>query len=48
MRWWDDITDSMDISYSKLGDGERQENLVVLQSMGSQRVGHDLLTEQQQ
>ena len=31
-----------------LGDSEGQGSLGVLQSMGSQRVGHDLATEQQQ
>ena len=30
------------------GDGEGQGSLAVLQSMGSQRVGHDWATEQQQ
>ena len=30
-----------------LGDGEGQGKPGVLQSMGSQRVGHDLVTEQQ-
>ena len=30
------------------GDGKGQGSLAVLQSMGSQRVGHDLATEQQQ
>ena len=30
-----------------LGDGEGQESLALLQSMGSQRVRHDLVTEQQ-
>ena len=28
------------------GDGEGQGSLVVLQSTGSQRVGHDLVTKQ--
>ena len=30
------------------GDGEGQGSLVVLQSMGSQRVGHDSVTKRQQ
>ena len=31
-----------------VGDGEGQGSLVMLQSMGSQRVRYDLVTEQQQ
>ena len=31
-----------------LGDGEGQESLALLQSMGSQRVRHDLVTDQQE
>ena len=31
-----------------LGDSEGQGSLAVLQFMGSQRVGHNLVTEQQQ
>ena len=46
MRWLDDITDSKDMSLSKLGDSERQGSLKIA-SMGSQRVGHNLVTEQQ-
>ena len=46
MRWLDSITESMDMNLSKLGDSEGQESLALLQSMGCQRVGHDLVTEQ--
>ena len=34
-------------SEQTLGDGEGEGRLGMLQSMGSQRVGHDLVTEQQ-
>ena len=46
MRCLDGITDSMDISMSILW--EIVKNREALQSMGSQRVGCDLATEQQQ
>ena len=42
VRWLDGITDSRGLSLSKLREPG------VLQFMGSQRVGHDLATEQQQ
>ena len=44
MRQLDSITDLMDMSLSKL---QGMVKLGVLQSMGSQRVGQDLATEQQ-
>ena len=48
MRWLDGITDSMDMSLSKLWEILKDKKPGVLQSMGSQRIRHDLATEQQQ
>ena len=41
MRWLDGITDSTDISLSKLWELVMDREAGVLQSMGSQRVRHD-------
>ena len=48
MRWLDSITDSMDMTSSKLREVVKTGKLGLLQSMGLQRVGRDLVTEQQQ
>ena len=47
-RWWDSITNSMDMNLSKLQKIEKDSGAWVLQYVGSQRVGHNLANEQQQ
>ena len=48
MRWLDSITNSIDMNWSKLMKVAKEGTSGVLQFMESQRVGHDLETEQQQ
>ena len=48
MRWLNSITDSTDMNRSKLMEVAKEGKPGVLQFMESQRVGHDLATEQRQ
>ena len=48
VRWLDDITDSMDVNLGKLQEMMRDREPGMLQSTGSQRVGRNLVTVQQQ
>ena len=48
IRWLDRITNSLDRSLTKLWEEWRTVKPGMLQSMGSQRVRHDLVTQHQQ
>ena len=48
MRWLDGITDSMDVNLSELQEMVKDREDWCAHFMGLQRVGHDLVTKQQQ
>ena len=48
MRWSDGLADPMDMNLSKLQQIVKDKKAGMLQSMRSLRVGHGLMTEQQQ
>ena len=48
MRWLGSITISLDMNLGKLWEMVEDRGTCVLQSMGSQGVRHNLVTEQQQ
>lgn len=48
MRWWDNITDSMDVSLSKHQEIVKNRATWWLEAMESQRAEHNVVTEHQQ
>ena len=48
MRWFDCITDSVDVNLSKFWEIVEDKKPGMLQSKGLHRVGHDLVIKQQQ
>ena len=48
VRWLDGIIDSMNMSLSQLWEILKDRKTGMLYFMGLQRVGHDLVTKQQQ
>ena len=46
MRWLHSLTNSADMNSSKLQETVKDRKPGMLQSIGSQRFGHDLATEQ--